>query len=253
MRPKTVTRFFIVFCVLLSCMMLAVAYMTVSSYTNYANDPEALRSLPVLESTVSEESLSPEGDESLGLYSVQSMIENSDTIVVGRFNGGRSYGYQTFASGVEVIRSIKGDLAVGQTVQVFEPMRISRAKEIVSKLDVDDSKLSDDDEARIIRPSAQGSYWHGKGFMKEGNTYLFFLQRKVLPPQYVAPHGASQYRMYDSPYARILLADVTPISVSEGVSIVSFEESTNTDQFVVYSRAKEVYEENCKHLIDQFL
>lgn len=57
MRPKTVTRFFIVFCVLLSCMMLAVAYMTVSSYTNYANDPEALRSLPVLESTVSEESL----------------------------------------------------------------------------------------------------------------------------------------------------------------------------------------------------
>ena len=89
--------------------------------------------------------------------------------------------------------------------------------------------------------------------MKEGNTYLFFLQRKIFPPQYVAPHGASQYRMYDSPYARILLADVTPISVSEGASIVSFEESTNIDQFVVYSRAKEVYEENCKHLIDQFL
>ena len=260
MRHKTVTKFFIVFCVLLSCMMLAVAYMTVSSYTDYAKDTTSLHSLFVFQHAIDEESLSPEkGTPFDPRPSLQSMVEDSDTVIVGRFNGERSYGYQTFICGVKVIRSIEGDLAEGQTIQVFEPMEISQAKDIAPDLGFDDTQSASrlpDGETQVITCAGESPYLYGKGLMREGSTYLLFLQRKAVPPQLAVPDGTNQYRMYgSSPYARVLLADTTTISVvgNGGITILSFEESAGTDQFVTSARAKEVYEENSKRLVDRFV
>lgn len=191
-----------------------------ASLTDYGNDAEALEALsyhltPSTKNIVSlysaervleemrSEGIDPSSyslDEARSLLTLpgEDIEELAPAILTGRFTGERTYVCQSFRCVVEVTGLIRGEgLAVGDHVFVYDPYEI-RQPGLYS-----DSGGYFTGE-RVVSATAD-CHNNGMAPMREGQEYLFFLERKSFPAEMDVPERDRLFILANHTYPRIPL------------------------------------------------
>lgn len=203
--------------VLAACGALALAFR--ASVTDFSADPAALDALPYdvrtdhvlqlelateddLEATLAEREamgVAPADDAADELYLTSAAVENpadyAPVVVTATFTGERKYVYQAFRCAFTVTGVVRGDdagdaLAVGDTIDVFENLRISTP-------DFNPTGKGQQGDERMV----MFGYGDCSVPYREGQEYLLFLEEKDYPE---GTQGTEPvYRLIWHPYAAV--------------------------------------------------
>lgn len=134
-----------------------------------------------------------------GLLATDNIESNAPLVVVGSFNGNRTYVNRAFLCEIEVSRVIKGDDAgvlVGETIKVYDPFWIREKGPSLTE----GGWFSSERVVQLTGDSLSG----GMTPMRDGQEYLLFLEPKEYPEAWKEdPSFEQTYLLVNHPYARI--------------------------------------------------
>lgn len=188
------------------------------SLTDYNDDPGALDALSY--------QLTPSTKNIVSLYSAERVLEEmkaegvdpssysldearslltlpgedveglATVILTGRFTGKRTYVYQAFRSEVEVTEIIGGEgIAAGDLIFVYDPYEIRQPGFFSDSGGIFTDK-------RVVSATAD-CHNNGMAPMREGQEYLFFLEKKEFPVEMGVPEGDHLFLLVNHTYPRI--------------------------------------------------
>lgn len=273
--------------VLAACGALALAFR--ASVTDFSADPAALDALPydVRTDHVLQLELATEDDlettraerEAMGvtpaegaadlLYLTSTAVENpadyAPLVVTATFTGEREYVYQAFRctfTVTGVVRAEGADAAVGDTIDVFENLRISTP-------DYNPTGKGQHGDERMV----MFGYGDCSVPYREGQEYLLFLEEKDYPEG--MPGTEPAYRLIWHPYAAVptdapehpervwvdethvvhegVDANGNPYSWEEGDDEMTFGEAQHYDRLCYDEEARDVYLEGATTIITNTL
>ncbi len=249
---------------LLVCLGFGLA--THASYTTYSLHPEKLADLPYLYYAATPDDLAPHSEhpENGGVIDVDKLIETTPIIVRGVFEGNRTYGYQTFVSGLRVTEVYRGsEVSVGQTIPLFEPARIRQLSWADSwKRGAGDSYKSffehfgieDGSAPPVVQPSS-GAYLYGGTLMRPGQEYAFFLYPKTYPDVEDRAGKPQEYILMNSPYARLAMGSdgsaAETATLDPSADFISLSESQDYDILLSEEADPETYEQTRETILER--
>lgn len=176
----------------------------------------------------------------------------ASVILIGRFTGKRTYVYQAFRCEVEITEVIRGEgLAAGDTISVYDPYQIRQPG-----FATDSGGFFTGE--RVVSATADCRN-NGMAPMREGQEYLFFLDRKDFPAEMDVPERERLFILVSHTYPRIPVdapdhperVDVIDLSTLEVVDHggwtetvmpeMTFGEACRYDVFVQDQDAADIY------------
>lgn len=181
-------------------------------------------------------------------WSCRDLDELASTIVTATFVGERKYVHGTFRSTVSVNEVIKGNgINAGDELPVYEAYEIREPGTFYGGYYT---------EAREMGAAFDDATSFGIAPMRADQKYLFFLEEKEYPEDYMGGNYVQTYCLLPQPYARISLdvaenserVLVSPIP-DEEYARLTFAEASTYDFFVASEKAKQLYLENCAEFL----
>lgn len=220
-----------------------------------ASDDEVLRQMTAAFGEDASLHSLAEGADALGI-SRQNLSDGAELVLTGTFAGKRTYGYQAFASEIEVTSVIKGSgVSVGDVIVVYEGFEVLEPGNFTG--------MGQFSTAREIVPAGMTPNSYGAGFLREGEEYLFFLNQKRDGAHEGASDAERRYCQVNSPYGHVSLSvpsdsgqvRVSPILAEQGAGDerILLKEARRFDMFVTDETAKQVYLESCENLLAEYV
>lgn len=226
---------FFLIALLVGC--LAAALATRASFTNYnEGDPFAFSEMRYSVSPALPEMLGSEESvlSSYGVDGARELLEGSDLIVLGEFEGARSYTYLAFLSRFAVSDVLRGDPAFeGRTIPVFEGVRVASFRNDVGQV-----------VGAELQPTA-GPALYGCNMLRTGQSYVLFLDFKQYAASDDRGGGEQEFVLKNSPYAVLPVVEAgssDDVAVYDCISDDVFaSDSSRCSMFVSDSEARALY------------
>lgn len=253
------------FCALLVGGSAVFGVWTERGLSDYGENPDRIKTTPYLYSAASQETLSDQEHEveSVGLVPPSTLVDTSDAIVIGRFDGNRSFGYETCAVELTVTDVIKGvDIAEGERVSVYEQMSVGPMKGAESWEIYDPEGYaafleylgcSDSDGAPLVVEPSETPFLDGMVPFLDGCEYVLFLNEQEGHDDATSESVRDAcYVLVRSPYARLPVSDGLPVAVLQSrTDFVTVEEAAGLAHIVADERAERRYVDTRRALFEE--
>lgn len=212
-----------------------LGYATRKSFTDYNREQTELDSLPC--------AVFSQPAEMLTYADNSEALDSAEAVVVAVCRGRGMYAYQSFLRELEVTEVLRGDgVEPGDIIDTYDNLAIEEPYNYSGK-----GQFTSE---RRVRPAGLGPNMRGAAPLREGQTYLVFLNKKrglpeVSEPRYVQVHSAYAHVAIDvlEHPERIRIGGAVS---GEDVESIPFSEAFNFDAFVSDEPARGAYLDGCR-------
>lgn len=213
----------------------AFGFATRKSFTDYNHEHTELDVLPC--------AVFSQPAEMLAYSDNSAALDSAEVVVVAVCRGRGAYVYQSFLRELEVAEVLRGDgIEPGDVIDTYDNLAIEEPYNYSGK-----GQFSSE---RRVRPAGLGPNMRGAAPLREGQTYLVFLNKKRgLPetsePRYVQVHSAYAHVALDVSEhpERIRTGGAAP---GEDDESIPFDEVFGFDAFVSDEAARDAYLDGCR-------
>lgn len=209
--------------------------VTRKSFTDFNCDQAALEALPCAVTSQSAEMLSNTDNFEA--------LDSAEVVVVAVCRGRGTYVYQSFLRELEVAEVLRGDgIEPGNIIDTYDNLAIEEPHNYSGK-----GQFSSE---RRVRPAGLGPNTRGAAPLRDGQTYLVFLNRKRdLPegsePRYVQVHSAYAHIALDA-WEHPELVRIGRALSGEDAESIPYGETYGFNAFVNDDDARNAYLDGCR-------
>lgn len=215
------------------CVTFGLATRT--SFTDYNRDQAELDALPC--------AVFSQPAEMLAYADNSAALDSAEAVVVAACRGRGTYVYQSFLHELEVAEVLRGDgIEPGDVIGTYDNLAIEEPYNYSGK--------GQFPSERRVRPAGLGPNMRGAAPLREGQTYLVFLNKKrglseTSEPRYVQVHSAYAHVALDvlEHPERIRIGNAAS---GEDDETIPFGEAFTLDAFVSDEAARGAYLDGCR-------
>lgn len=212
-----------------------LGFATRKSFTDYNHEQTELDSLPC--------AVFSQPTEMLAYADNSEALDSTEVVVVAVCRGRVMYVYQSFLRELEVTEVLRGDgIEPGDVIDTYDNLAIEEPYNYSDK-----GQFTSE---RRALPAGLGPNMRGSAPLREGQTYLVFLNKKrglseASEPRYVQVHSAYAHVAIDV-FERPERIRIGGAVVGEDAESIPFGEVFNFDAFVSDEPARGAYLDGCR-------